>query len=59
MRPISWIRNLFSAVKQRRCLHEWAPGQTHSGWVCVRCGLREDTGASGGEVAVPLQSRAG
>jgi hypothetical protein len=47
MGPIFPIRKLIRAVQQRRCLHEWAPSQTHSGWTCVRCGLREESNASG------------
>jgi hypothetical protein len=52
MRPISWIRKLISASQQRRCQHEWAPSETRGGWTCVRCGLHEQSSASGAEATV-------
>jgi len=52
MGPITWIRKLISALRRRRCLHEWAPSQSQSGWTCVRCGLHEESGESRGDAAV-------
>jgi len=49
MSLIARILAPLKAVWQRYCTHEWAPSRSQAGWVCVRCGLREKSGASTGD----------
>ncbi len=44
----TWIRNLMSAMAHRNCRHDWAPSRG-SGWVCVKCGRREDASTAVGD----------
>jgi len=47
MQPMAGIRKLFVAAQQRRCQHEWTPSESRGGWVCVRCGLKEQSTGAG------------